>query len=480
MKKGGITVYLALTLTVLTVFLITAIEAVRVNTIRFQIECAFDAGLYSALAEYNRELLKQYDLFFVDTSYGGKVGSTAKTGGRIREYMEYNLQPDKNIILPGYRDFWNLSIKEIMVFNPSIASDENFAVLKQQAVEYMKDKTGIDILEEVAENFKLFHKYDLQNDRSEEREKAQKKVESYNHKKIKVGENKWKEIVIDNPADAVNKQRGKGVLQTVTQEAQGISGAFVTLPDYASYRDLEEGAGLAWDLDYADGIEDEILFGEYILLKTGCYTRQLEKSQLKYQTEYILQGKGSDLENLRSIVNKLLLIRETANYIYLMADSAKREEAKAIAGGIAAVLLVPDLQKPIQQTILFAWAYAESVNDVKILLEGGKIPLVKRKDEWRMSLSDMLHYKNCLDSGKAGTRGLSYQDYLRILLLMENKEQKAARLADIIEMDIRSTEGNSYFCIDACISGMETEAVILSGYGYEYTIKRRYGYELLR
>lgn len=75
MKSGYITVYLSLVTGILLSLLLTVMEGVRMHTIRTQTECVMDMAMDSALAEYHREMLEQYDLFFIDMSYGGRVPS---------------------------------------------------------------------------------------------------------------------------------------------------------------------------------------------------------------------------------------------------------------------------------------------------------------------------------------------------------------------------------------------------------------------
>ena len=50
-----------------------------------------------------------------------------------------------------------------------------------------------------------------------------------------------------------------------------------------------------------------------------------EGALLTYQIEYILSGKSSDLENLRTVVNRLLILREAANFVYLICDTDKKQ-----------------------------------------------------------------------------------------------------------------------------------------------------------
>ena len=69
MRKGYITVYLSLVTGILLALLLTIIEGVRMHTIRTQTECVMDMAMDSALAEYHREMLEQYELFFIDMKY---------------------------------------------------------------------------------------------------------------------------------------------------------------------------------------------------------------------------------------------------------------------------------------------------------------------------------------------------------------------------------------------------------------------------
>ena len=84
MKRGYITVYLSLVTGILLSLLLTVMEGVRMHTIRTQTECVMDMAMDSALAEYHREMLEQYDLFFIDMSYGGRAPSFSNTEEHIR------------------------------------------------------------------------------------------------------------------------------------------------------------------------------------------------------------------------------------------------------------------------------------------------------------------------------------------------------------------------------------------------------------
>ena len=80
------------------------------------------------------------------------------------------------------------------------------------------------------------------------------------------------------------------------------------------------------------------------------------------------------------------------------------------------------------------------------------------------------------DSEEQEQEGLTYQDYLRILLALSSLEEQTFRMMDIVEMDIRQTPGNENFRIDGCIDRLEAEVTIQSAYGYTVTIHKKKKY----
>ena len=69
-KRTGayLTVFLSLLLASFLAFIMALSDGIQRNTMLVESEIALDTACYSALAEYHKELLKQYDLFFIDSS----------------------------------------------------------------------------------------------------------------------------------------------------------------------------------------------------------------------------------------------------------------------------------------------------------------------------------------------------------------------------------------------------------------------------
>lgn len=475
-ENAYLTVFLALSMTVILSLCLTLIEGARTNGARFMTEYAMDVGMNSILAEYHRELLKQYDVFFVDTSYGTNQPTDLKTSEHLQCYMEQNFSCKD---LDGWimrQDLYGLSVQNIRMGNLAVATDEQGKVFRAQAVEYMKDKYGLTILSRVQEWERIVQEYNLDsNDVTARRESVDGKIAELDGSEIQVSEEEWVTVDVENPADAVNTKRNKGVLLLAMKNTDNLSNAGFEQQKAASVRKLYKGQGPIEERKKAQTLTELLLFDEYLMEKCSHYGQELDKSYMKYQVEYLLAGKDNDLDNLKSIASRLLLIREAANAAYLFSDSGKRAQAAALAATVAAVAMLPELQTLLEYSILFAWAFAESVYDVRSLFDGGKVPLLKTDSNWHTDIGALFEQAG-EDDGRSEA-GLSYEDYLKVLLKMTDTDTKTMRFLDMAELDIRRTRGNENFRMDGCIDGMRIEANVISRYGDAFLIQRDCCYE---
>ena len=150
-------------------------------------------------------------------------------------------------------------------------------------------------------------------------------------------------------------------------------------------------------------------------------------------------------------------------------------QAEALALVLALLALNPELQEVLKIAILFAWAYLESVLDVRALMKGQRVPLMKTADTWKTSVQGILSpsSQQAEDNGKGG---FSYDDYLRVLLYLESAGTKNLRLMDVMEMDIRKTSGNAGFRMDACIDAFHVQTAVTGAQGYAYETQQEFGY----
>lgn len=474
-QQGIITVYLSLVLAVLIPLIFTVIEGSRISAMRLYLECVTDMGMDSVLAEYHRGLLEQYGLLFIDTSYGKDYGSTDLTADHMKEYMEYNLNPEQNLLLFGNRNLFGLQINSIDITAEARATDNGGEVFRHMAISYMLEYYGYSYIEELQDMISLSTENALlEDDIMAENDRAQEAIDGIVLPETEEGM-EWQEEDIENPTEGVNELRSMGILSLVCQNT--VSMKVITPSLYISHRNYVEGNGVPQEWEEYNSIADQLLFTEYIMKMCGCYTSLKENSLLDYQIEYILMGNANDADNLKGVVTRLLLIRGASNSLYFFSDQTLRQEARLMAEALALVVALPELCGIFEAAIIAAWIYAESLYDVRLLLQGEKIPLLKISGDWNLDLTNAMEMSlENMDSlgghGVSDARGLSYEDYLRILLAMQSTEEKTFRCMDVVEMDIRSICGEENFCMDQCIAAADIQIIFESTYGYEFLVKR--------
>ncbi len=469
MKKGEITVFLSLMLTMMVALIFQVIEAARTNGVRFMTECAADMALQSVLAEYNRELLKQYDLFFIDSAYGSSYETNTPLEGHITDYLNENLGMGEGASRIA-KDFYQASCQSVTITEVCKASDMLGDAVERYAVDYMLDLYELDEIPFFTNEKTVVDQKGLLSDKYE-KEKAKNKERIARYRKK--GKKKFKHFSIDNPADAVFDQMHPGIVLSKVTGSDGISARNIAGQEFVSARDYEEGDGFLHGEQSATTTED-LIFQRYLAEKCGNYVTPKENSALNYELEYVLYGKDNDRDNLDSVVTRLLLIRATADFVYLSGDSRRCAEAEALAATVAAVCLMPELEKILKTSIILAWSYSEAVNDIRILLSGGKVALMKTDEQWKLSMMDGLRMKT---PGGDNASGLAYRDYLQLLMHFVNKEERNMRFLDIMEMDVRRASGNDLFRIDRCIHDLEAVITVKSRWGHHIQIDRLVGYQ---
>lgn len=470
------TVFLALSLTLILSLVFTVIEGARISAIRMKFECVADIGMNSVLAEYHRELLKQYDLLFVDTSYGGGYADISNTEAHLRNYMQNNLQPHSGTGIWRMRDFLDMYVKEAEINLYSVASDEEGAVLKRQATDYMSDYPLGALLDKISAGADELNGFGLDTTNvDEQRRHYEARIDEIGLPSKEVEEGVYEEVPLNNPADIANATRSSGVLNLVLDDPSQVSAVKVNLKNYISHRSLMHGTGLCEEAAETSGGPDELVFEAYLFEKCGHFGQELDKSVLKYQIEYILMGEDTDWQNLEQVAKRLLRWREAANVLYILSDESKIAEAEAMALALTAVALCPELAEPVKYTILIAWAYVESLQDIRTLLRGGRVPVMKTASDWKTGINSIKNVRGSLSDDNGG-RGLDYEEYLRIMMFLQNREKRTYRAMDIIEMDIRKTPGNGRFRLDSCFDTYQARLSVSSGFGYSYEMTRCYGY----
>jgi hypothetical protein len=435
-----------------------------------------DMSMNGIFAEYNREMLKQYDLFFIDTAYGTGMTTEELTENHLLDYMNTNF--DTGASIPLKMDLTALRATSADISNASYATDGQGAVFRYQIDRLMKTKYGLGLVKRDD-----YSSYDVDQlirsglDYEDQKDKCEEEV---NGLLEEINENRTDEegdIVIDNPAEGVGRISESNILAYALKDIGSISNIAINNSNYVSERKYSDGAGLRTDQESPDNLVSRMFFEKYIFEKCGHFGKEKEGSLLGYQVEYLLAGKESDTDNLETVARNIFLMRYGINMVCLFNCPEKRNEAQTIAAVAALICECPDLEKPLTQLILLAWGYAESANDLRLIFEGDGVPMAKSDDSWNMSLLDLIGLRWHLGKNVSGATGPKYNEYLYMMVAVRNKDVLTKRLMNICEMDVRKAEGSSSFRMDRLLYQGDMEVNVSSGYGYHCSIRRFYSYE---
>lgn len=483
MRKGSITIYLSFVFSILLSLVVTLISQAGNLALKLQAECAMDSAMYSVFSEYQRELFDRYDLFFIDSSYYAKSGSIDETRNHYYHYLEENLAREKGMFQSKSFEISDAKAEQIKVLSYALATDENGSVLKRQAIDYMKSKYGSDYIKLLKNQLELVNQYQLlTRDIKAEQRANQAAIKAVKLPKRKT-KNGWEDLQLHNPADVINDLQGVRILDLVLGTSLFLSNSAINQNEYASKRDLKTGYRIP--SRSSNTPLEELIFNEYIVEKCSNYTDERDGGKLSYELEYVLVGKESDRDNLEHVCERLIFMRQVSNTIYLFSNQDKVKEAKALAAVVCVLLVSPELIDLVTYSLLFAWEFAESIHDVKVLLNKGSVPLIKTDDSWHYSLENIFQVLSDevtdeivagQDDSQKENGELCYKDYLRIFLALESTSKKANWMMDIIEMNIQNSTSNSAFHLDNCLDYLEVEAIIIGKYAEYCCIKRHYQY----
>lgn len=218
---------------------------------------------------------------------------------------------------------------------------------------------------------------------------------------------------------------------------------------------------------------DRIFVAEYLTKTMHYYGRDRygqnpeKKGSGALELEYILQGKDNDLENLTATVRELIGIRSGLNLVYLYGDSEKRAEARALAQTVTGVLGFTPLISVVTFFVLGVWALGQGFCDVRDLLHGRSVPLMHTAQSFYLDLGGLLEIgktgrlKELENNAETGRGGLSYELYLKLLLLATQGVQQDYRSMDVMQMAIRTDQED--FLLSRCAYGLEMNVTVQAG-----------------
>lgn len=443
-KKGEITVLLSLIFVLLISFILTISESASMQMSKNMSRLNVDRAIFSVFGEYQKELLEEYEIFAFDSSYGSGNFSKELVQKRLAYYGSVEIDQE--------------------ITDIQFLTDNQGQAFREAVLSYMESRTGIESLRGLT---------GLTQEWQEQSVTGAEISEEMNQSLIEFGD------LLPEASSLIQGISGDGMFTLVLPDNFQISGKSIHLSQQIFGRVKNTGWGSFPARQNVNGAAEKILFQSYLLEKfsNAAEVKGTGRS-LDYEIEYMLCGKESDKENLREVVEQILFFRLAMNYLYLQTDIDRQQEAATLATTLSIVILHPEMEEAIKQLLLVLWGFGESIMDVRSLLSGNKVPLSKSDETWQLTLSSLLKIGSSEDNidGKDVTNGMSYSDYLQILLYLESGENLTMRALDRIEQNLMIEKGIPSIKMDHCVTKIKLSNTFKSAAGFSYTFPTYYGY----
>ena len=450
-KRASITVFLSLLLVLFIGFIMAMTEHARIGGLKQRLTSALDSAMDSLFSMYDRELLDEFDLLLLNEN---GLSDNKDPEEVLTEYLTKNINSKQDHLLLSGNLYRATDCSTEVENTVSIVENEG-ELFARSVLEFMKYRTlgiAIDKVQEQLDDLKTGEnaKKQAEDEKKQDKENFDKAFSE----KTKEDQEQYEKELGDSWLDKVEKLKEDGWLSFVLPFDQVASAYEITAGDLPSkWRTVN----FTWYHSAIGEIEENFLFTEYLLEHCRCFTSPAKTKQMAYELEYILNGKTTDKENLKATVNSLLLLREGMNLFSAMKDQVLSGQAEAAATALVGWTGVYPAIKLTQFAMLTGWSFAESIVDVRTLLSGGQIPIIKNAQSWSLSLSQIADF---LDGDLLLTAkeqdGLTYNDYLRLLLYAQGRSDRRYRTMDVIQLRIR--EKNPDFSMVDCIGAVEVSA----------------------
>lgn len=518
-ERGQITVFLSLLFLVLMMSFLFIVEGVISYSASSLGEDAVKGAGESIMANYDRELFKNYHLFFLDPRQKDYIVTDGKEF--INQYFSGN-------------SFFDIYCDSLEVTGEKTAVDEDGLYLKHEIREWMKyreEKEIAKVLEDIIRNTKKNDgerkecqeevdsaETDVKKEQDEEvnqetKEEANKKdtesdlkgdvdkntdnvenmksdekaaseeIEPVSEETLKERSN-WKEIkgtlqllmrtgILFYAAEHLENLSRQSIPGTNLPSKRVKSSSFdneqrlLDKMDELSFSSLKgiksllsvdismDGRGTLWTKDRYIISYIEDCFSFY-----GSSDKK--DNALLYEVEYLISGKNSDIDNLKRVANYILLLRFINNYIFTGKDTQMKMQINTMASAITGVMGMPQTMKAVQVLIRMAISYGESLLELHTLFSGGEVPLIKDKTTWNLTLKTMGEQLRNKQIVKKGKKNISYKDYLKLFLLTKgNSRTVCYRMMDIMQENIASKEPG--FLMENCLFSYSWKGSLAAG-----------------
>ena len=470
-NKGRVTVFLCLMVLVMIPLFTVAIKAVQLYAAKEKAVCAARTVISGLKADYNRYVFEHYHILLFDKNAGG--AGEAGLEQRLLEEYEENLGSAFSECDVRFNDFR-------MIY------DDECEPLEEQMSDYMKYaavETGVDMIMEKTDGsdgtvpdelLDEIEEAKQSQEESEEDDEAGNDEEAEDDEKTDEGseEVKVKKVSIfkvKDPRKFTKKLKTKGLLGVILPEGtelseeeietEGLPSKELTISaieeffdydgDDRKFKNIDRFEGRLKDSGgWAEGLYDSGISMAYARTCFNSLTNsdRNEDTVLKYEIEYLIAGKKSDYDNVKSVINSLVWLRTPVCYAYLVRDAEKMAVVTSIAAPLSFICFIPE---PVLKYLLAGcWSYVEAMADVRALVAGKKIAFTKNYENWITDIKKLAD--TVMGDVPEAEHGLNYEDFLCILMALKT-DKINYRMLDLMQLNAISA-GESIKMTDCAVA----------------------------
>lgn len=487
---GSVTVFFSLLFPVILALVLCSIASLKVEAGSTETAYAVDESLFTLFSRYDQTLFSKYDLFYLDGSCGTGTMAAHEAGNFTGKCIDTIFSQQNSAIFGS--SLLHLKRNQTSVSGYMLMTDAGGASFESQAISSVKDTLGTSALAALDSGAKSqeSHTQSLSQFSSALDDAMSKSSadlpapapEPVSDEDSESGDSKDTQLTepaaeVYNPIPLLEALKSRSVLPMVTDDSN-VSAKAVPLERLPSHRSLEKGFGTMRISGMACDTTQQFLYKQYLLTHFSNFRKPSTQSDLSYEIEYMIGGSGSDRENLETVVKKILHLRQIVNFAFLMTDPQKAAELDEAALSIASAVFLPSAAGAVKMLLAAGWSYAESLIDVRDLLDGKKVGLTKNAAAWQIEFEEIpAALADPAAFMKGDERGLAYADFLR-LLLFKDGQKPTMRAVDMVELEMRSM-GRSTFRADCLFDSLDLHIEVTCEEAVPITYEAHYDYRSL-